>query len=60
MPVCQVVRQEEDGGEHGQAEDGPARRGQVESPSLEDDEEVGEAEGGQQSDDADHNGGDVG
>ena len=41
-----MVRHQEAGGEHGQAEDGSCCRGQVHGPPLVEDKEVGEGEGG--------------
>ena len=55
-----MLRQEEDGGEGGEAEDGAQSRGQVEWPPSEVDQEIGEAERGHQPDEADDDGWDVG
>ena len=60
MPGRQVVAQQEDGGEHGEAEHGGRGGGEVHGAPPEEDEEVGEGEAGGQPDHADHHGGEVG
>ena len=55
-----MIRQEEDGGEGGEADDGAQGWGQVQWPSSEVDQEVGEAERGHKSDDPNDDGREVG
>ena len=55
-----MIRQEEYGGKDGETEDGAQGWGEVQGPSSEVDQEVGEAERGNKSDDPNDNGREVG
>ena len=55
-----MIRQEEDRSKDGETEDGAQGRGQVQGPSSEVDQEVGEAERGHKPDDPYDDGREVG